>query len=483
MSAGISLSAALGVGWLITSLPAAWHVLLRKQRPVSAVLWLIATLALPLAGPLLYLGFGITRVGWRPEVVLEKGRAARLAIAPLVAEETHWVLRGDPQPHLGELASLHTVLDRLVRFPQLRGNSLSPLRGWDQCFGEMLAAIDAAERFVLLQSYIFNTDAVGRRFLDALSRSAARGVDCRVLFDPVGSMAQDSVPLQRAVAAGVELRPLASRSWLRGRFQINLRNHRKILVVDGRRGFTGGVNISSAHEASAGEPPDARDYHFAVAGPVVQQLTATFLEDWLHATGRLLVDAGWFPPAAQAGDAVLRAIPSGPDADHEIWLRTLLAALGTARRRLRIATPYFVPGNSLHDALALAALRGVRVQVLVPERCDHFFVHWASQAHLDPLLEAGVEIAARPAPFLHAKLLIVDEGWASVGSANIDNRSLRLNYEFNLGVASRAEVATIGQLFDHEWAASRPLDLQERRLRGPAIRAWENLWALWSPLL
>jgi cardiolipin synthase len=464
--------------WGFTSGVSVRHILLHRREPASAVLWLAISLTLPLVGPFLYVLVGNHRIVRRARVRL--GRRAQLR--PQVQKA---FLDRDPGLEAaelgGQLPGLMAVLCALGRMPARGGNRVVPLRDGAEAFPQMLDAIATARRSVLLQSYIFDTDAVGLQFLGALAQATRRGVHCRVLYDAIGSIEIDADALARAEADGVPVRAFAPRDWLAGRFQLNLRNHRKLLVVDGVRAFVGGINISARHVPDEGGRLDTTDWHFLVEGPVVPSLSACFVEDWHFATGEALLGEGWHSVPEPRGEDVCRAVPNGPDEQHEVHHALLLTAIHEAQRSVRLATPYFLPDRPLRDALRLAALRGVVVQVVVPDRTDHPYAGWAMEAFYDELLDAGLHLRRRPGPFLHAKLTVIDGQWAFVGSGNLDPRSFRLNFELNLSVVGPA-VESIDAAWQSLWKDATPMDITSRRR--PAWRhAWENFWALWSPLL
>jgi cardiolipin synthase len=310
------------------------------------------------------------------------------------------------------------------------GNSILPLENGENAFPRMLEAIGSARHCVWLATYIFETDAVGREFIAALAGAAARGVQVRVLVDGVGEWYSwpHVVPLLRRVRVQAE-RFLPPRL-LPPRFAVNMRNHRKVLVVDGQIGFLGGMNLGG-REVGRGFQRRMADLHFEVRGPVVEQLAQSFVVDWLFAAGEQLEAT---PPPTPAGTYVCRVITEGPDEDSDKLLYVILGAISVAHDRVLIMTPYFIPPPELLSALQAAALRGVEVSIVLPERSNLRYVDWASRRYLQPLIERDVKIYLQRPPFSHAKLLIVDDAYAQIGSANLDPRSLRLNFEIAMEV-------------------------------------------------
>ncbi|MCO4772704.1 MAG: cardiolipin synthase [Deltaproteobacteria bacterium] len=470
------------------------HILLNKRNTASALLWLVVVVVVPIVGTLIYVAFGVDRHGRRATAKELRSEAAREQLLAMGGALTPSTLLGgdDPDETCSDpleadrfpdaLDPFAILLARVGRYRAAAGCSLELLPSGDAFYAAALDAIAAAESSVVLETYIFDTDEAGDPILQALAAASERGVRCSLLFDAIGSPRIAGPGLAAARRAGVDVHAFDMRSALRGRFQVNLRNHRKILVVDGHVGFTGGCNFSARHLTSAPLDERSEDVHFLVRGPAVAQLSAVFAEDWYSTTGKTLAEALYFPAIPSAGKDVCRVLPSGPDGDYGAFHEVLVAAIHGAQRSVSIVTPYFVPSDEVTLAMRVAARRGVFVSVTLPERLDHKYVLWASNSFLEPLLEAGVEILRRPGPFLHAKVLVVDGVWALVGSSNIDPRSFFLNYELNLGVVGPA-VARIGAWVDEQRRISKRVKLEEFANRGVARRAWENFWGLFRPML
>lgn len=391
---------------------AASHALLTKSDPRSAFGWIVVCWLFPLAGSLLYASFGINRVRSRARQ-LRSGLPTMHDVSP-------------PAPSDETVAQLTRIGDAVTQWSRVPGNTIEPLENGENAFPCMLKAIAAARQSVWLATYIFESDPVGRQFIDALAGAAARGLEVRVLIDGVGEWYSwpHAVPLLRR--AGVRAaRFLAPRLLPYPRLAVNLRNHRKLLIVDGQIGFLGGMNIGGREVGKAAHRRMA-DLHFQVHGPIVAQLARAFAIDWQFAAAEELRLA---PAPDSAGAAVCRVITDGPDEDNDKLLYVLLGALSVARHEILVMTPYFIPQPELSSALQAAALRGVDVCLVLPERSNLRYVDWASRRWWPPLLERGVRIYLQPAPFSHTKLLIVDGAYAQIGSANMDLRSLRLNFE------------------------------------------------------
>ena len=399
------------------------HVLLNKRDVGATVSWIGLAWLSPVVGSALYWLIGINRV---------RRRALRL-VRPSIRTEV--AAPGAPLPdQLRHLATLEIAGWRITRRRAEPGNRIDILRDGDGAYPRMIAAIAAAERSVALSTYIFRDDVAGEAFVSALADAQRRGVEVRVLIDGFGCGYLGSPAYRRLRALGVPAaRFLHSEKPWRMPF-LNMRTHKKILVADGRIAFAGGLNIG-AENLLAGRPRHpVRDSHFELGGPIVGQLVEAFCEDWLFTTGETLAGAAWYPEPTPAGDAIARVITSGPDQDLEKLEFILLGAIAGARRSIRVATPYFLPDERLLSALALAAFRGVEVDIALPSPSNHRLLDWAARAQMRPLLEAGCRVWHQPPPFDHSKLMVVDGAWCLIGSANWDMRSLRLNFELNLEI-------------------------------------------------
>jgi cardiolipin synthase len=264
---------------------------------------------------------------------------------------------------------------------------------------------------------------------------------------------------------------------------INLRNHRKILVVDGQTAFTGGMNIRQGNVLAGRPKRPVQDLHFRVRGPVVRRLQEAFANDWAFATGEILGDQRWFPASEESGNLIARVILDGPDADYDKLRWTLLAALAEARTSVQILTPYFLPDRPLVEALNLAALRGVRVDIILPATNNLPFVHWASRALWWQVLERGCRLWLTPPPFDHSKLMIVDGHWVLLGSANWDARSLRLNFELTVESYGRDFADKMGRIIEGKLRGAHEVTLSEVDGRSYPAKLRDSIARLFSPYL
>jgi cardiolipin synthase len=458
------------------------HALIHRPTGRSATLWFGPIVLLPLLGLMLYAVLGIDRISRR---ALFKGRSrAELRKSyPEVPGLTALLREHACQP--GEpLADIHAVVGRLSQRPVLRDNDLSLLVDGEQFFPALMNDIAAATSTINLMTYIFDEDSVGQDVLDALVAAAERGVGVRVLYDAAGCVGTPWVFFEVARSRGVALIPFFPLNPLARRAQINLRNHRKVIVIDGKLGYIGGMNISRTQMAGDIDNEDrCRDLHLRVRGPVVQQLQEVFVEDWYYATGEKLLNEEHFPRLEPAGSDVARVITGGPDEEYEHILQLYFAAIGGAKRSIRLVTPYFIPEAPLSYALMNAALRGVETELFLPGKSDHPFIKRASYMHLPGLIEAGVKIYEQAPPFIHTKAYLFDDAWALMGSPNMDPRSFRLSYESILEISHTSVLDELKSWIDDSRANSTLLTastLQSRPLRSRLLDRFCNLF---SPIL
>jgi len=473
-----------GLVYLLLAIAAGVHVVLNKQNEGAAFSWLGVILLSPLLGAGLYWLFGINRIrrrarADRPDVAtrLPPHRDAELDVEGLLPEAVCESLA----PRWRQLMRLGVAIHPEV---YVSGNALELLENGDAAYPRMLAAIEAATDTVRLSSYIFTNDAIGKRFIEALVAANERGVQVRVLIDGVGIsyglgwVRVDRALRKRGVAA---VRFLSAFSTAGTRF-LNLRNHRKILVVDGNVAFLGGLNIRAHNLLLDGGRHATQDVHFAVRGPVIAQIDRAFREDWRFAAKERLTPIG-LPAAvpAEAGSVDARVLLDGPDEDYAKLQMTMVAVINASRHRIVVVTPYFLPDRSVLGALQLAALRGVQIDVIVPKRNNLPPVGWAMQANVWRLLDYGIRLHESPPPFDHSKLFLVDDLWCLIGSSNWDARSLELNFEINLecyDVAFNAEVSRLVEA--KRRGATRVTEASEHSL---PIRLRNNFFRLFSPYL
>jgi len=472
---------ALAIAGFVAAVIAAGHAVLNKRDSRSAVMWVGVIFLSPLVGPLLYLLFGINRIE-RKAVSLWQGHEPAVgghdqyyadpkeAVAPL----------GEAAPHLQHLI---TLVNGITRRNLQSGNSVKLLASGDEAYPEMLKAIREARDTVNMVTYIFDFDAAGIGFIDALADAADRGVDVRVMIDDAGARYS-----RRSVSAELRRRGVRCERFLRtldlwGMMGLNLRNHRKVLVTDARVGFTGGMNIREGCLLKSSPSSPTQDLHFRIDGPAVAHLQEAFADDWLFVTGENMTGAKWFPDLEKAGNVVARGISDGPDVELRAIRWTMVGALNSAQNSVKIVTPYFLPDEILVTALNQAARRGVNVDIVLPEKGNLTIVQWAMQAGYWKVLRHGVRIWLSPEPFDHSKLLVVDGAWSLIGSSNWDPRSLRLNFEFNLECYDSELAGQLEDLVEDKIEKASHLSLADVDGRPFVTRLRDGIARLATPFL
>lgn len=388
----------------------------------------------------------------------------------------------DPKNLPLEFSELASISNAITGRPLLAGNSIYVLRNGEHAYPAMLDAIDEAQTSVYLSTYIFKADETGKRFMAALRRARERGVDVKVLIDGYGDFYSFPRASRQLKKMRLDVRRFLPLSFLPPSIYLNLRNHRKILVVDAQIAFTGGMNIGDHHlaENRAVKNP-VTDLHFQLTGPVVRQLEEVFRRDWYFTTRRTVKPPT--TPLPASGQAICRVIVDGPDNNIDKIMVTLIGAISAARRRISIMTPYFLPPRELIGALQAAALRGIDVNVILPGKNNLFYVHRATRKMLWQVLQYNVNVYYQPPPFSHAKVFIVDRHYLQIGSANLDPRSLRLNFELAVEIYDRAFGALSDDSFEETRKNSRRVTLEEVDNRTLSTRLLDALFWLFSPYM
>ncbi|MBD8687580.1 MULTISPECIES: cardiolipin synthase [unclassified Rhizobium] len=384
-------------------------------------------------------------------------------------------------------AAMKNVGDRVTRNALTTGNTIEPLLSGDETYAAMLDALANARRSIILETYIFDQDRTGERLVEALADAQHRGVEVRILVDAVG--ARYSVPsiMRGLTKAGLKAAVFNGNVIIGLRLPYaNLRTHRKILVVDGRVAFTGGMNIREGFTAEFAGDRHSRDTHFKVTGPLVADLFTVAAEDWLFTTRERLDGPVWDVtlPEGKPGSPVLaRVVASGPDNSIETSHKMLMGAFSIARSSIRIMSPYFLPDRELISALTTAARRGVQVDIIVPANNNLTLVDHAMTAQFDQILKSNCRIWRATGPFNHSKLLVIDDRWSYVGSSNLDPRSLRLNFEVDIEVIDEGFAGAVSERINEALENARQVKLEELRARPFLLRLFEKILWLASPYL
>ncbi len=420
----------------------------------GSIAWIVSLLTMPYVAVPLYWVFGRTKYYGYIDARRTETKDMQPIVERVVAELTEFVV------HLDDEQMNFRVMEELAAMPFTRHNDAQLLIDGEQTFSALFQAIESAETYVLAQFFIIKDDQLGLEFKALLMRKARLGVRVYLLYDEIGCIRLPGGYLKELKSAGVDVSPFNTTKGIRNRFQLNFRNHRKVVVVDGRCVFTGGLNIGDEYMGRSAEFGPWRDTHICVRGPAVQAAQFAFIEDWYWATHQI-PELSWSPQRSVSGDKNVLVIPSGPADALETCGLFFLHAIHSAKRRVWIASPYFVPDPKVVAALQIAALRGVDVRILLPERADHVLVWLSSYSYFNETEPYGVRLYRYQPGFLHQKVMLVDDDTAAVGTANLDNRSFRLNFEFTLLIVDQAFGRQVSEMLERDFANSRVVGQDE----------------------
>jgi cardiolipin synthase len=477
------LTVATTVGGYVLAFVLIPRIVLSRREAGATLAWVVVIAFLPYLGALLFFLIGRTRVWRRKRRRLRYRNAFLKALDELPYTAAHC---GAAQP-LPEMPPPSSDIARVAgctgSSPLLPGNRVEVLIDSNRTYHLMEEAIRSARHHVHMMSYIFRDDEAGRRFRDALAAKAREGVPVRLLVDGVGSHALRWSFVRPILEAGGKFAHFMPVLPLRPHWRPNLRNHRKILVVDGRIGFAGGLNVGDEYRGRKKKFAPWRDTHVRMEGAAVLRLQEIFLEDWFFATDEDVADPQYFREGQPAGGELVQVVASGPDQDHGTIHAVFFTAITQARHRVFITTPYLVPDPAMLMALKSAVWRGVEVRVLVPGKSDLPLVRLAGRSYYRELLEAGVKLYEHRPGILHAKTMVVDGAWSTVGSANMDIRSFRLNFEVNVLVFGETFAREMESIYLDDIARARPVQLESLRHKSRGARFLEAVARVLSPAL
>lgn len=380
-----------------------------------------------------------------------------------------------------ELPEAMTVLERLSDLPFTRGNRAQLLIDGEETFAALFAAMDRAERYILVQFYILREDQIGKRFVAKLEERAEAGVRICLLYDEIGCGLENST-IARMRGKGIQVSGFNATKGRVNRFQLNFRNHRKIVVVDGREAFLGGLNVGDEYLGRDKSLSPWRDTFLGLAGPSALAVQLSFQEDWYWATGEI-GDWNWTPEAVDEPGTLAFVLPSGPADELETCALFFVHAINSARKRIWLSTPYFVPDDKVIQALALASLRGVDVRILLPGVTDLRIAKLAGLSYIEEVLRPAIKMFRYRKGFIHQKVLLLDDNTACIGTANFDNRSFRLNFEITGLVIDPDFARKVETMLERDFAASDPIGREEFVERSFAIRLASRVARLFAPIL
>ena len=431
------------------------HAIMSTRTPQGSIAWAVSLVAVPYVSVPAYWIFG--RNKFKGYVLARQNELQQVNAFIQQANE-----QIDAIVPYGEWKTGAIIgVEKMARIPLTGGNSVKLLVDGDDTFSSIFAGIESASEYVLVQFYIVRDDELGRELKERLIAKASEGIRVLFLYDEIGSIGLPASYTAELRTAGVEVFPFHSRKGSGNRFQLNFRNHRKTVVVDGHAAWIGGHNVGDEYMSQDASFGHWRDTHMRVEGPAVIGAQLAFVEDWRWATDELLTGLNWTPRVAADGDALALVLASGPADEMETASLLYTQAINSASRRIWIASPYFVPDDAVVQALQLAGLRGVDVRILIPQKADSQLVTLAAYSFFNEVNAAGVDFYRYEDGFLHEKVILVDDNVATVGTANFDNRSFRLNFEITTVVIDQDFAADVEQMFEDDFEKSRIMQPDE----------------------
>lgn len=468
-------STAVNLIFYLTVVVTIMVVILDNRNPFKTLVWVLVLTFLPVIGLLLYFFFGQDT---RKERLISKKGFERLSKYPMMEFQEQESFQGlDKESH-----AVIRFFQRINRALPFEGNSMDICSDGSSMLQALLKAIHAAKHHIHIQFYIFEDDAVGRMVRDALMDKAREGVEIRVLYDDVGCWKVPLAFYDEMREAGIETRSFLKVRFPRFTSKVNYRNHRKLVIVDGVIGFVGGMNLAERYLKGVSWG-GWKDIMIKIEGKAVYGLQTSFLIDWYATDHSLITSSRYFPKMEDKGNSLIQVVTSDPVGKWKDIMQGLLIAIASARKYIYIQTPYLLPTESILVALKTAALAGVDVRIMIPERSDSRLVHWGTESYLAELMEAGVKIYWYQKGFLHSKLVVCDDNLATVGSTNMDFRSFEHNFEVNAFVYDKASVLRLKEIFLSDLKDARMIQLKVWRLRPWSQKVKESVIRLFAPLL
>jgi cardiolipin synthase len=431
------------------------HAVMSVRTPQGSIAWAVSLVTFPYVSVPAYWVFGRNKfqgyvLARRKDIesLSEIIRQANAQLANTAVDE-------------GEKRGAVRAAEALARSPLTDGNLAELLVDGQATFDSIFQGIDAAEQYALVQFYIVRDDELGRKLQDRLIDAVGRGVKIFFLYDEIGSIGLSAAYHQRFLDAGINPRPFHSRKGSGNRFQLNFRNHRKTVVVDGKVAWIGGHNVGDEYMGGDPDFGNWRDTHVRLEGPAAIGAQLAFVEDWRWATDTMPEGLNWVPTRAEQSNMRALVLPTGPADEMETASLIFTGAINAAQERVWIASPYFVPDDAIVQALQLAGLRGVDVRILIPENADSMLVTLAAYAFFDQIKAAGVKFYRYQDGFLHQKVVLVDDSFATVGTVNFDNRSFRLNFEITAAIANAEFAAEVAAMLEVDFANARLMERDE----------------------
>lgn len=468
--------------FLITAIPVAVMVILEKRSPFKTIAWILVLILIPIFGLVFYLFFG--QEYRKQKLFSRRGVKSLRKIRRLSTKQLREIEHTDLQlsPDVLEKKNLIRLLLNNSDSLLTTGNQLHILNNGDETFNAIFKAIKSAKHHIHLEYYIFENDKIGNQLKKLLIDKSREGVEVRIIVDDVGSWDLKERFFEELRENGIEIYPFMEVRFPRLTSRVNFRNHRKILIVDGKIGFTGGVNIADRYIHGKPKIGPWRDTHLQISGDAVATMQVVFAADWYFVINENLTGEKYFRPLTEENGTAVQISASGPDSDWENIEQAYLSAILSARKYVYLTSPYLMPPQTLVSALKTAALSGVDVRIIIPEKSDAITPKWCSFSYVEQFLEAGIKIYLYQKGFIHSKTLMIDDVFSTIGTTNLDFRSLETNFEINAFIYERKFTRLMLKHFIHDLRDSREIKLAEWEKRPWHFKLRESLAHIVSPM-
>ncbi len=471
------------VGGYLLALVLIPRIILDRRESGATLAWILFIAIVPYLGVALFFLVGQSRVRRKSRKHKESHDIFLRNMNALDIKHPACNFEKPPEVLSEQAREIARLAASVTGTPVITGNSLEIFIDANKAYDRMQQAIEQAQHHVFMQSYIYRKDSAGKRFRDLLIEKAKEGVEVKLLVDGVGGQEISKKFIKPLLDAGGQFGIFMPVFGFRPYWNPNLRNHRKILIVDDKVGFAGGLNIGEEYQGRKKKYAPWRDTHIRLDGPAVGRLQEIFAEDWLFATDEDLADTDFFTGISSCGEELVQIVDSGPDKGHETIHAVFFTAVNEASEKVFITTPYFIPDSAMLLALKTASWRGVDVRILLPGKSDLRLVQWAGRSYYKELLQAGVRIFEHHPGMLHAKTMVVDKTWSTVGSANMDRRSFRLNFEVNVLISGSRMAERMEKIFYTDMDKAKEITLEDLEHKGLKARMVEAFARILSPVL
>lgn len=469
--------------FLVTGIPVAIMIILEKRSPFKTIAWILVLILVPLIGLVFYLFFG--QEYRKQKLFSRRGVKSLRKIRSLSTKQLREIEHTDL--HLSvEILERKNIIRLLLNNSDsllTTGNQLKILNNGKETFDAILKAINNARHHIHLEYYIIDNDKIGKKVIDLLKEKSRQGVEVRIIVDDVGSWSLKEKFFENLRESGIEIYPFMEVRFPRLTSKVNFRNHRKILIVDGKIGFTGGINIADRYIDGIPKIGVWRDTHLQITGDAVATMQVVFAADWYFVINENLTGEKFFPPLSEKNGTPVQITASGPDSDWESMEQAYLSAILNAKESVYITSPYLMPPQTIVSALKTSALSGVDVRIIIPEKSDAVTSKWCSFSYVEQFLEAGIKIYFYQKGFIHSKTLMIDNIFSTVGTTNLDFRSLETNFEINAFVYEEKFTRQLRKHFMNDLKSSREIKLSEWKKRSWRFKLRESLAHIVSPML